>query len=53
MSDLNNLQAYIDSLPEPKTLKEKLMVLWSNLLDRIATRRKREDQGKKMRHLRR
>jgi hypothetical protein len=42
MNDLNDLQQYLDSLPEPTTLREKLLVLWSNLLDWVATRRKHD-----------
>ena len=42
MSDLNDLQKYIDSLPEPKTPREKLLVWWSNLLDWVGSRRKHE-----------
>lgn len=30
---MNDLQKYIDSLPEPKTLREKILVWWSNLID--------------------
>ena len=40
---MNDLKTYIESLPEPRTLREKLLVLWSNLLDWFATRRKRND----------
>ena len=40
MNILNDLQKYIDSLPEPKTMREKLFVWWNNLLDWIGRRRK-------------
>ena len=42
MSELNDLQKYIDSLPEPKTPIEKLLVWWSNLLDWIVRRGKHD-----------
>lgn len=48
MSWMNDLQKYLDTLPEPKTLREKLMVLWSNILDFFAERkaeRKKCDDG--------
>ena len=37
--DLIDLQKFIDRLPEPKTWYEKLLVLWSNLLDCFARRK--------------
>jgi len=31
--DSSSLQEYLDELPEPTTFKEKLLCLWSNLID--------------------
>ena len=41
--DLIDLQKFIDSFPEPKTWREKLLVWWSNLLDYFGQRRGEHD----------
>lgn len=38
-TDVRDLQGYIDTLPEPKTLREKLLCWWSNALDYFAIRK--------------
>lgn len=35
MNNFHSLKKYIDSLPNPKTFKEKLNCLWSDFIDTI------------------
>ena len=36
MEGMRSLQEYLDSLPEPTTIHEKLLCWWSNLIDAIS-----------------
>lgn len=36
VDDTRPLQEYIDSLPKPVTIREKLICWWSNLIDDVA-----------------
>lgn len=50
-NDYHPLQEYLETLPEPKTFREKLLCWWSNLIDSVsvlifkANRRRRNDDA--------
>ena len=35
LNDSRPLQDYLDTLPEPTTVRERLLCLWSNLVDTV------------------